>query len=105
MQAGCAHGGTVASQPVTGHLPPGALGLPGALRPVSAQAGGFPVTSDDDPDTLRPAHPGIPDIGPVVSSAHLASSSMPALSEVEFALTLANQAFHRCSRNAGAVTA
>ena len=41
------------------------------------------------------ARPVIPDIGPVVSSAHLASSSLPALSEVEFALTMANNAFHR----------
>ena len=34
-------------------------------------------------------------IGPVVSAAHLARSSFPALSEVEFALTMANHAFHR----------
>ncbi len=34
-------------------------------------------------------------IGPVVSSAHLANSSLPALSEVEFALTMANHAFQR----------
>lgn len=36
-----------------------------------------------------------PGIGPVVSSAHLANSSLPALSEVEFALTMANNAFQR----------
>ena len=36
-----------------------------------------------------------PDIGPVVSSAHLADSSLPALSEVEFAFTMMGQAFHR----------
>lgn len=35
------------------------------------------------------------DIGPVVSSSHLAASSLPALSEVEFALTMANHAFQR----------
>jgi predicted MarR family transcription regulator len=35
------------------------------------------------------------DVGPVVSSAHLANSSLPALSEVEFALTMANNAFQR----------
>lgn len=35
------------------------------------------------------------DIGPVVSSAHLARSSLPALSEVEFALTMANHAYQR----------
>ena len=36
-----------------------------------------------------------PGVGPVVSSAHLANSSLPALSEVEFALTMANNAFQR----------
>jgi len=45
-------------------------------------------------------------VGPVVSSAHLARSSLPALSEVEFALTMANNAFHRwmvrCMAAAGA---
>jgi predicted MarR family transcription regulator len=34
-------------------------------------------------------------IGPVVSSAHLAKSSLPALSEVEFAMTMANHAYQR----------
>jgi len=34
-------------------------------------------------------------LGPVVSSAHLAQSSVPALSELEFALTMANHAFQR----------
>lgn len=34
-------------------------------------------------------------IGPVVSSAHLAGASYPALSEMEFALTMANNAFQR----------
>ncbi|HEV7414666.1 winged helix DNA-binding protein [Tianweitania sediminis] len=34
-------------------------------------------------------------VGPIVSSAHLAKSSLPALSEVEFALTMANNAFQR----------
>jgi len=33
--------------------------------------------------------------GPVVSSAHLANSSIPQLSELEFALTMSNHAFHR----------
>ena len=33
--------------------------------------------------------------GPVVSSAHLANSALPELSEVEFALTMANHAFQR----------
>ncbi len=32
---------------------------------------------------------------PIVSSAHLASSGMPELSEMEFALTIANNAFQR----------
>lgn len=35
------------------------------------------------------------DLGHVVSSAHLADSSFPELSEFEFALTLSNHAFHR----------
>lgn len=34
-------------------------------------------------------------IGPVVSSAHLANSELPEASELEFALTMANNAFHR----------
>jgi predicted MarR family transcription regulator len=53
------------------------------------------VASEHDAEPLTPARPVIPDIGPVVSSAHLARSSLPALSEVEFALTMANNAFHR----------
>lgn len=43
--------------------------------------------------------------GPVVSSAHLASGSFPEISEVEFGLTIANNAFHRwmvrCMTTAG----
>jgi predicted MarR family transcription regulator len=34
-------------------------------------------------------------LGPVVSSAHLANSGLPELSEVEFALTMGNHAFQR----------
>lgn len=45
-------------------------------------------------------------IGPVVSSAHLARSEMPELSEMEFALTMASHAFQRwktrCMDAAGA---
>ena len=45
-------------------------------------------------------------IGPVVSSAHLAKSELPEASEMEFALTMANHAFHRwmtrCMAAAGA---
>jgi len=45
-------------------------------------------------------------IGPVVSSAHLANSALPEASELEFALTMANNAFHRwmtrCMAAAGA---
>ena len=45
-------------------------------------------------------------IGPVVSSAHLAESDLPELSEVEFAVTMAGNAFHRwitrCADAAGA---
>ena len=47
----------------------------------------------DDPSARKLAEG--PDIGPVVSSAHLAQSSLPALSELEFALTMANHAFQR----------
>ncbi|MHA1524361.1 MAG: winged helix DNA-binding protein [Alphaproteobacteria bacterium] len=37
------------------------------------------------------------DIGPIISSAHLAKGAMPELSEVEFALILAQHAFSRWS--------
>lgn len=53
------------------------------------------MAAEHDAEPLTPARPPIPDIGPVVSSAHLARSSLPALSEVEFALTMANHAFQR----------
>lgn len=43
-------------------------------------------------DTSRPTPPAV---GPVVSSAHLAESALPALSELEFALTMANHAYQR----------
>ena len=35
------------------------------------------------------------DVGPVVSSAHLAMSELPSLSEMEFALTMTGHAFQR----------
>ncbi|MGL4322826.1 MAG: winged helix DNA-binding protein [Beijerinckiaceae bacterium] len=35
------------------------------------------------------------DLGPIVSSAHLAAGALPALSEFEFGLILAGHAFHR----------
>jgi predicted MarR family transcription regulator len=53
------------------------------------------VASKHDAEPLTSPQVVIPDIGPVVSSAHLARSSLPALSEVEFALTMANHAFQR----------
>lgn len=34
-------------------------------------------------------------VGPVVSAAHLAAGAMPALSEIEFAMTLMNHSFER----------
>ncbi|MEO0487334.1 MAG: winged helix DNA-binding protein [Pseudomonadota bacterium] len=44
-------------------------------------------------------------LGPIVSSAHLASGILPEVSEMEFALTLAHSAFHRwivrCMTTAG----
>lgn len=36
-----------------------------------------------------------PHVGPVVSASHLAEGSMPALSEIEFALTVMNNGFQR----------
>lgn len=42
-----------------------------------------------------PVSPPQPDIGRIVSSAHLADSALPALSEVEFALTMMNNAYQR----------
>ncbi|TQM94334.1 winged helix DNA-binding protein [Roseinatronobacter monicus] len=53
------------------------------------------MAAEHDAEPIDTSRPIIPDIGPVVSSAHLANSSLPALSEVEFALTMANNAFHR----------
>jgi len=58
------------------------------------------LASRDDAQKLRPG------VGPVVSSAHLAASGLPELSEMEFALTMANPAFQRwitrCMAAAGA---
>jgi predicted MarR family transcription regulator len=51
------------------------------------------MASRDDAEPLAPHAKG--DVGPVVSSALLARSSLPALSEVEFALTMANHAYQR----------
>ncbi len=36
-----------------------------------------------------------PPLGPIVSSGHLASGALPALSEFEFGMTMLNHAFHR----------
>lgn len=48
----------------------------------------------------------ISEVGAVVSSAHLANSEIPAMSEMEFAMTMSNNAFHRwmvrCMAAAGA---
>ncbi|MBA5777825.1 winged helix DNA-binding protein [Stappia sp. F7233] len=47
-----------------------------------------------------------PAVGPVVSAAHLASGALPALSEIEFAVTMMVNAYHRwmvrCMAAAGA---
>lgn len=53
------------------------------------------MAAKHDAEPLNPPQAMLPDIGPVVSAAHLARSSLPALSEVEFALTMANHAFQR----------
>ncbi|MFY0733890.1 MULTISPECIES: winged helix DNA-binding protein [Aurantimonas] len=50
-------------------------------------------TDDTNPEARPPAGPG--GFGPIVSSAHLADGAMPALSEVEFGMILANHAFER----------
>lgn len=50
---------------------------------------------EHDAEPPAPRRNADPDIGPAVSSAHLAGGSMPALSEVEFALTMANHSYHR----------
>ncbi|MHC5652678.1 winged helix DNA-binding protein [Stappia sp.] len=57
-------------------------------------------------DETSHAAPAASGIGPVVSAAHLASGAMPALSEVEFAVTMMVNAYHRwmsrCMAAAGA---
>lgn len=57
-------------------------------------------------DPLPPAEGMRGTVGPVVSAAHLASGAMPALSEVEFAMTMMVNAYHRwmvrCMAAAGA---
>ena len=50
-------------------------------------------TDDTEPEATPPAGHG--GFGPIVSSAHLADGAMPALSEVEFGMILANHAFER----------
>ena len=49
--------------------------------------------------------PTVSDIGPIVSSSHLASGKMPAMSEMEYALIIADNAFSRwtvhCMKAAG----
>ncbi|NBN63352.1 winged helix DNA-binding protein [Microvirga tunisiensis] len=46
------------------------------------------MTQDDD-------KPDLPPIGPIVSASHLASGAMPALSEIEFAVTMMVNAYQR----------
>ena len=46
-------------------------------------------------DAVEPLNKPVANVGPVVSSAHLAKSSLPAQSEFEFALTMTVNAFHR----------
>lgn len=62
-----------------------------------------PRKTDDPNDNIDP--PSGDTVGPVVSAAHLASGAMPALSEVEFALMMTNNAFARwmtrCMTSAG----
>ncbi|WP_114966280.1 winged helix DNA-binding protein [Alkalilacustris brevis] len=46
-------------------------------------------------DEARKSGPQGAGVGPVVSAAHLADASLPALSEVEFALTMQTHAYQR----------
>lgn len=46
-------------------------------------------------DTQREEASGLSDVGPVVSSAHLAAGRSPGLSEVEYGLMIATSAFNR----------
>jgi predicted MarR family transcription regulator len=46
-------------------------------------------------DKTFPTDPTILALGPIVSSGHLATGALPALSEFEFGLTMLNHAFHR----------
>lgn len=49
-----------------------------------------------DPDSaMSDQKPAVAPLGPIVSSGHLASGAMPALSEFEFALSMTVHAFHR----------
>lgn len=63
------------------------------------------MAAKHDAEQLSPAQ-ALGGVGPVVSSAHLADSSLPALSEMEFALTMGAHAFQRwmvrCMAAAGA---
>lgn len=64
------------------------------------------ATKNDDGKISAPTREILAGVGAVVSSAHLAKSAIPAMSEIEFALTMANHAFHRwmvrCMAAAGA---
>ncbi len=80
----------VASRSRSGRLPARGSGMQGDGKPAGAGAAGSDMAGAG---------------GPVVSSAHLAAGAMPSLSELEFALTLANNGFGRwmvrCAAAAG----
>ena len=52
------------------------------------------MTNSDMTDDTKSGKP-TDQLGPIVSSAHLAAGEMPSLSELEFGLILASHAFHR----------
>lgn len=58
----------------------------------AAEQGSARVAGSEPPSRSSGAHSSI---GPIVSSSHLADGGMPALSEVEFGMILANHAFER----------
>ncbi len=58
-------------------------------------------SSGSSEESMLKSQPGI---GPVVSAKHLASGAMPALSEIEFALNITNNAYQRWMIRASAAS-
>lgn len=62
---------------------------------MSRQRTGRPQTGKAEEASAPAAFSTVADVGPIVSSAHLAAGVLPGLSEVEFGLSLAVHGFHR----------